>query len=349
MGLPETDFWAYPVPGDVVDGRWRLEQQIGEGTHAVCFSAVHLQGPEGELVCLKISKSLNAREMFQHEMDIMARLSRPPHPHLAHLYDCFEFRRRQVIVMHLYIAGDVSTMMANGYHMKSGGLERAMAQLVLALHHMHSKSIMHRDIKLDNVYISESGFVLADFGASRLVEDNATTFAGTPLNMAPEILQLKPYDYKSDIYSLGAALYQLCTHDAYMQASTMQSLLIRHKSANPVKAFATEGGLKVNVELAAVISSMLAVNPEERPSTEQLLGHRVIRQAIEDLSRELASGNRPDTSFSLDDALDITADSAAAVPSEHSSDPHQFTPKQMTTLVESFPIGPGGIGLYKPI
>lgn len=62
--------------------------------------------------------------------------------------------------MHLYIAGDVRTMMANGYHMKSGGLERAMAQLVLALHHMHSKSIMHRDIKLDNVYISESGFVV---------------------------------------------------------------------------------------------------------------------------------------------------------------------------------------------
>ena len=79
-----------------------------------------------------------------------------------------------------------------------------------------------------------------------------------------------------------------------------------------------------------------------------LFGVSVIRQAIEDLSRELASGNRPDTSFSLDDALDITADSAAAVPSEHSSDPHQFTPKQ-TTLVESFPIGPGGIGLYKPI
>ena len=62
--------------------------------------------------------------------------------------------------------------------------------------------------------------------------------------------------------------------DVREQELTLRVCFTQHKSANPVKAFATEGGLKVNVELAAVISSMLAVNPEERPSTEQLLGHR---------------------------------------------------------------------------
>ena len=88
-------------------------------------------------------------------------------------------------------------------------------QICLGLKHCHDRKIMHRDIKPLNILLTQNGeFKLADFGISKVLrrtESLAHTQAGTLYHMSPEIWKGKPYNMKSDIWSLGTLLYQLIT------------------------------------------------------------------------------------------------------------------------------------------
>lgn len=80
-------------------------------------------------------------------------------------------------------------------------------QILNALKFLHSRKIMHRDIKAKNIFLKAKGTIkLGDFGNSKLLiseDDQAETYTGTKVNMAPEILKSEKYDYKTDIWSLG--------------------------------------------------------------------------------------------------------------------------------------------------
>jgi serine/threonine protein kinase len=87
--------------------------------------------------------------------------------------------------------------------------------------------VVHRDIKLENILLDDAlNFKLGDFGtAKRITSQLLQTFAGTPMYMAPEVLHRVPYSHKSDIWSLGHIMYELCTFETLYDASTLQSLI----------------------------------------------------------------------------------------------------------------------------
>merc|ERR1712224_151278 len=84
-------------------------------------------------------------------------------------------------------------------------------QVVNAFKLLDAKNVLHRDLKLQNILIHQGKVKLADFGFSRLLDETefAKTILGSPLNMAPEILEAVPYTSKADIWSLGVCLYQM--------------------------------------------------------------------------------------------------------------------------------------------
>ena len=88
-------------------------------------------------------------------------------------------------------------------------------QIALAIQHCHARKILHRDLKLQNIYICSDGRVkLGDFGISKLLDstmDLASTVVGTPYSMSPEVCQSNPYSYMTDIWALGCILFELCT------------------------------------------------------------------------------------------------------------------------------------------
>ncbi|TFK62958.1 kinase-like protein [Pluteus cervinus] len=132
--------------------------------------------------------------------------------------------------------------------------------------------ILHRDLKPDNVFLDENNMVkLGDFGLSKALPHAsfANTYVGTPYYMSPELMQEKAYDSKSDIWSLGCLIYELCAlkppfHEAKTHAEL--SIFIRNGRIPPLPRGYSQA-------LSAVIKSMLNINPAMRPSAAQLLQH----------------------------------------------------------------------------
>ena len=90
-------------------------------------------------------------------------------------------------------------------------------QTCLAIKHIHDRKILHRDIKSQNIFLTKNGLVkLGDFGIAKCLNytmDKAKTIVGTPYYLSPEIVQNKPYSFKSDIWSLGIHIFIcLCFH-----------------------------------------------------------------------------------------------------------------------------------------
>ena len=87
-------------------------------------------------------------------------------------------------------------------------------QMCLALKHCHDRKILHRDIKAQNIFLTRNGLVkIGDFGIARVLESTtelAATVVGTPYYLSPEIVQSNTYDFKTDIWSIGVVLYEMC-------------------------------------------------------------------------------------------------------------------------------------------
>lgn len=145
--------------------------------------------------------------------------------------------------------------------------------------------ILHRDLKPENVFLTNGSTVkLGDFGLSKLLSahDFASTYVGTPFYMSPEICSSERYSGKSDMWSLGCIMYELCTLEPPFNARSHLELIQKIRLGK-VKPLPT----KYSKELGMVIASCLRVNPDERPDTAQMLQTTGIKFARMKLQSEL--------------------------------------------------------------
>jgi NIMA (never in mitosis gene a)-related kinase len=104
-------------------------------------------------------------------------------------------------------------------------------QICLAMKHVHDRKILHRDIKGQNIFITKANTLkLGDFGIARVLnktQDKARTVVGTPYYLSPEIIENKPYSFKSDVWSMGVLLYELCALAPPFTATSLQFLALK--------------------------------------------------------------------------------------------------------------------------
>jgi serine/threonine protein kinase len=155
---------------------------------------------------------------------------------------------------------------------------RIFIQLVKGLKSLHDLKILHRDMKSANVFLFSNGSAkLGDLNVSKVAKRGlGYTQTGTPYYASPEVWKDKPYDNKSDVWSLGCVLYEMITLRPPFRAQNMEGLY------NKVcKGQFSRIPDKFSDDLYKVVQFLLQVNPISRPSCEQILNHPIIQKRIE--------------------------------------------------------------------
>ena len=252
----------------VVAGRFRIEGRLGEGASAVIYAARDLV-LERE-VALKIPRLAlgaepGAAERIAQEARAAARLH---DPHIVTVYDVVEDDGRPVIVMERVAGRSLAHILS-----ERGKLPFAQALTIgegvaLALAHAHAAGIIHRDVKPSNVLVADGDAKLTDFGVARALalEQARLTQTGMIVGsvhyLAPELVAGGEPSPASDLYALGAVMYQMVSGKPPFGGEDPVAIALAH-GRDPVPSTAELEG--VPPEFARLLERLLAKNPAERP------------------------------------------------------------------------------------
>lgn len=176
---------------------YRAGKILGKGAFGKVSLALHKLAKK--LVALKLLnkeliKNDSSKDKVMQEVKILKRFR---HPNVVKLYETFESDKHIVVVMELCAGGDLLNYVRKRRRLKESYAKYIFKQIIEGIAHVHSKGILHRDIKLDNILLDGKGIIkIADFGVSRIVtniEDKMTEQCGTPAYIAPEILRDNGY------------------------------------------------------------------------------------------------------------------------------------------------------------
>lgn len=202
------------------------------------------------------------------EADVLRKLS---HPNIIAYFDTFEDKGLLMIEMEYADGGTLRDKIveAGQTHFAEPEIVWYSFQLLQALQHIHENNIIHRDIKSENIFLTKSGIVkLGDFGISKVIDEHikAQTTVGTPYYMSPEVLQGQPYDSKTDIFSSGCVMHELCNLVRTFQSTNLPALVYKIVRGNfaPVDTMYSEG-------LRDLVHEMLASNQKNRPTALRAL------------------------------------------------------------------------------
>jgi len=185
------------------------------------------------------------------------------------------------------IGGDLAAKIRaqNGKHFAEAQILDWFTQICLGLKHVHDRKILHRDLKSQNIFLTKTNLVkLGDFGIAKVLsgtQELAMTVIGTPYYLSPELIDGKPYNFKSDIWALGVLLYELCTLHHPFDANGFPML-----ARKIVKGRYTPLPATFSKDLRDLVHSLLSVNPQDRPSINAILKKDVIQNRIKNFLDE---------------------------------------------------------------
>jgi NIMA (never in mitosis gene a)-related kinase 1/4/5 len=154
---------------------------------------------------------------------------------------------------------------------------RLLIQVTIALQHMHSQNVLHRDIKSMNIFLGKEGIVkLGDLGVAKVLSTQtsfAKTVVGTPYYLSPELCSGKAYNDRSDIWALGIVLYECCTGQHPFDADNQGALIMRILRGE----YAPISSTAYSSELRDVVKQCLNLDSKARPSSEVILGLAAVK------------------------------------------------------------------------
>ncbi|MFZ5624849.1 MAG: serine/threonine-protein kinase [Gemmatimonadota bacterium] len=264
-----------PLLRAALEGRYRVDQEIGRGAAARIFAA---HDPTGRAVALKVLRpELRAGIMAHRFLREIRLLSRLEHPHIAPIVDAGEQDQLIYYVMPLLDGPDLRAVLDRERRLSTEDGVRMTRDVLAALDHAHALGIMHRDVKPDNILITPAGAVLVDFGIARAIEVAASEAVtrtgitvGTAAYMSPEQIAADPAtDARTDLYSLGCVLFEALAGRPPF-ASRHDAVVLRlHQMATPPDL----QHLRPDVPrpLADAVAVALAKRPEDRWSSARAM------------------------------------------------------------------------------
>jgi len=262
--------------GEIVDGRYRVIEEVGHGGYGTVFLAEELHPPhlfesnadaQSEQVlrrvAVKVFTRMNAEQTrFKREIEAMCRLEHP------NIVPVFSFGRDRFYYLSMRFIDGVAlaehSILAERFSVRER-IEQ-LIQVALALGHAHERRVVHRDLKPHNVLIGHDGQAyVVDFGLAWLLNPDESTSrkVGTPGYLAPELIEATDYkpDHRADIYSLGATIHAAFGGGSPFRADGMLSTVRRQLA----------GELTLHPALPAALHDLVLrctqVDPRLRPRT----------------------------------------------------------------------------------
>ena len=279
-------------------GRYRLEEQVGQGGMAVVWRGFDTQLKR--VVAVKVLHAhLHSREEIRRRFDREAQaVARLHHPHILDVYDFSGLEVQPSYLVTEFIRGSTLRQFADAHPFDPPELAAAcLLPIAEALEHAHANAVVHRDLKPENVMVREDGVVkLTDFGIAALLDPDEKFTAtgsilGSPAFLAPETIEGKAADPRSDLYSFGTILYWLSCGRLPYQAPSPAALLRLILEGKPLDPRMVRPG--VSDEQAKVIARCMETNPAKRyQSATELksdLSSLLASAGIEDPARELVA------------------------------------------------------------
>ena len=262
---------------------FQIINKLGEGAYSTVFKVK--RNIDKKIYALKKVKILNLSEKEKENALNEVRILASVKSNFVVSYKEAFFDEKDntlCIVMEFADRGDLYQKIVQ--HKKSAiffeesDIWRIFIQLVKGLKSLHDLKILHRDMKSANVFLFSNGSAkLGDLNVSKVAKRGlGYTQTGTPYYASPEVWKDKPYDNKSDVWSLGCVLYEMITLRPPFRAQNMEGLF------NKVcKGQFSRIPERFSDDLFHVVQFLLQVNPNSRPSCEQILNHPIVQKRIE--------------------------------------------------------------------
>lgn len=272
-------------------------QPLGQGSFGRVYKA--RRKADGQHYVLKhvalSALSPAEQRLAVEEVRILARFDSP---HVVRYYDAFVEAGELVIVMEWCERGDLH----NWIRSRRGpppeeDAWRVLIQAACGLHELHAGGVLHRDLKAANLFLAADGRVkIGDLGVAKVLGSRnfARTTVGTPYYLSPELCDNRPYNDRSDVWSLGCVAYELCTGGRRpFDARSAGALVVKIMKDEPPPLPSS-----LSSALRRAIAAMLAKNPRRRPTVGAFLAHSATRAwaaklgMSDELPRAVASAPR---------------------------------------------------------
>jgi serine/threonine-protein kinase len=269
-----------PAPGKVLDNRFELTDLVARSNMATIFKANDRK--TGQSVAIKIplmalESDVAGFERFRREEEIGSTLD---HPAVMKVVKIDGPKSRPYLVMEFLAGRELAQVMAKEKVLTEAAARAYAAQICDALAYLHAKGITHRDLKPQNIMVCSDGTLrLFDFGIARVQKARRLTFVGvtpalgTPDYISPEQVRGRRGDHRSDIYSLGAILYEMVTGVTPFQGESPYVVMNARVTGDP--------------------EAPRSINPSLSPQMEEIILHALERdprhryQTAADMKREL--------------------------------------------------------------
>ena len=264
---------------------YKIIKKIGEGSYGLVYLVIS-QKTSIRYVLKKIDlKGLSKEEIKEtsNEVNLLKKLD---HPNIIKFIDVYKSRRYLELFMEYAERGDLYEQICKQKKKNKPFEEKKIIDWLIqscqALNFIHSKHIIHRDIKPHNIFLTKKGSVkLGDFGVSKTLNntlEKAKTFVGTAYYLPPEIINGKKYSFMADIWSLGVTFYQLMTFKMPFEGDSIPAI---------IKKIIDGGGyekiIKKNYseDLINLVYKMMETKPSKRPKAGEILNMDFIKKRIE--------------------------------------------------------------------
>lgn len=270
----------------MIEQEYCMGRKLGQGSFGIVREVRHRQSNE-TWACKLVNKEKagsSALKLLEREVSILKRVH---HEHIIRLKEVFETSKKMYLIMELCEGGELADELKEKGTFSEDETRTIVARLTSAISYLHKDGMVHRDLKLENILLSKNPddssdnlyIKVTDFGLSVVKggvshENMMMDFCGTPMYMAPEIIENKTYSEKCDVWAIGVIVYTLLCGQPPFVSKDEEKLYDIIKTADISKHFEeNEIWQGISKEAKDCVCGMLTVDPAHRYTAHEVQDH----------------------------------------------------------------------------